>query len=175
VLYLGRIDRNKGCHTLFEYFREYSEAGGDLTLVLAGPAAMAVPRHERIRSLGYVPDEIRNALLAHARLLVVPSPYESLSIALLEAWNAAVPALVSGRCKVLRGQVARANGGLSFRSSLEFQEAVKYLASHPGEREAMGRQGQAYVDREYRWPTVIERVEGLLRRAREKGLRSQVP
>jgi hypothetical protein len=26
----------------------------------------------------------------------------------------------------------------------------------------MGRQGLAYVDREYRWPTVLARVESLL-------------
>ncbi len=29
-------------------------------------------------------------------------------------------------------------------------------------RAAMGRQGLAYVDREYRWPTVMQRVEALL-------------
>jgi glycosyltransferase involved in cell wall biosynthesis len=167
ALYLGRIDRNKGCQTLFEYFHEYVDAGGSLTLVLAGPAAMPVPRHERVRPIGYVPDDVRNALLAHARLLVVPSPYESLSIALLEAWNVGVPALVNGRCKVLRGQALRANGGLCYRSSLEFREALDYLSSHPSERTAMGRQGRAYVDREYRWPTVVERVETLLQKVQE--------
>jgi glycosyltransferase involved in cell wall biosynthesis len=28
---------------------------------------------------------------------------------------------------------------------------------------ALGRQGLAYVEREYRWPTVLARVEGVLR------------
>src|SRR5213075_1896204 len=37
VLYLGRVDRNKGCATLLEYFQEHVEAGGQTTLVLAGP------------------------------------------------------------------------------------------------------------------------------------------
>jgi glycosyltransferase involved in cell wall biosynthesis len=168
VLYLGRVDRNKGCKTLLEYFREYVNAGGNQSLVLAGPATMLVPVDERIRSLGYVSDEVRNALLSHAVLLIVPSPYESLSIALLEGWNFGVPALVNGRCKVLRGQVARANGGISYRSSLEFREAMNYLLSHPSEREMMGRQGRAYVDREYRWPTVVARVEALLHDVRER-------
>lgn len=164
VLYLGRVDRNKGCHTLFEYFEEYAVGPTAATLVLAGPAKIDVPRHPRIRALGYVTDEVRRALLARARLLVVPSRYESLSIVLLEAWNAGVPALVNADCQVLRGQVERAGGGLTYRSSNEFREALGYLLSHPAERAAFGRQGLAYVDREYRWPVVLARIETLLQR-----------
>ena len=54
---------------------------------------------------------MRETLLAKARLLVVPSPFESLSMVLLEAWNQGLPALVNGRCRVLKGQVLRADGG----------------------------------------------------------------
>jgi glycosyltransferase involved in cell wall biosynthesis len=162
VLYLGRVDRNKGCETLLDYFQQAAAARDEVTLVLAGPAKMQIPAHPWIRALGYVPDDVRLALLAHARALVVPSPYESLSIVLLEAWNHRVPALVNAHCKVLAGQVARANGGLSYRSAAEFGEALRYILSHTPERDAMGRQGLAYVEREYRWPTVIGRVDSLL-------------
>ena len=172
LLYLGRIDRNKGCETLFEYFQEYVAGGRDVTLVLAGPATMAVPAHPRIRALGFVADEVRSALLAHARALVVPSRYESLSIVLLEAWNHAVPALVNSGCRVLAGQVRRANGGLCYRSSAEFREAADYLLTRPAERDAIGRQGLAYVEREYRWPLVLSRVEALLEQVnRPRGVR----
>jgi glycosyltransferase involved in cell wall biosynthesis len=166
VLYLGRVDRNKGCHTLLEYFQEYAADGAAPTLVLAGPAKMRIPAHRRIRSLGYVSDAVRDALLANACALIVPSPYESLSIALLEAWNRGVPALVNGRCKVLNGQVRRANGGLAYRSAGEFRESLDYLLTHPAERRALGQQGRAYLDREYRWPTVLTRVESLLNEVR---------
>ena len=162
VLYLGRVDRNKGCATLLEYFQEYIEAGGQTTLVLAGPSTLMIPDHPRIRPLGYVEDAVRRALLAHARALVVPSPYESLSIVLLEAWNHATPALVNAHCKVLQGQVRRANGGLYYRSSREFQEALSWLLSNETGRRELGEQGRAYVEGEYRWPTVLERVESLL-------------
>ena len=162
LLYLGRVDRNKGCDTLLDYFQDYSAHHPDLTLVLAGPAKMQLPAHARIRALGYVSDDVRAALLDHADALVVPSPYESLSIVLLEAWNAGVPALVNGRCKVLAGQVRRADGGLAYRSSAEFSEALTYLVQHPSERRAFGEQGRAYVNREYCWPLVVSRVEALL-------------
>jgi glycosyltransferase involved in cell wall biosynthesis len=162
VLYLGRVDRNKGCHTLLEYFQSYAAAGGPIALVLAGPLTMQIPVHPGIRALGYVSDELRRALLSHTRALIVPSPYESLSIVLLEAWNHGVPALVNARCKVLDGQVRRANGGLSYRSPREFCEGLDYLLSHPAERDTLGRQGLAFVEREYRWPTVLSRTEQLL-------------
>jgi glycosyltransferase involved in cell wall biosynthesis len=161
VLYLGRVDRYKWCDALLSYFQDYASRHDDATLVLAGPAKMQIPRHPRIRALGYVSDPLRDALLSRARALVVPSPYESLSIVLLEAWNRGVPALVNAQCRVLEGQVRRADGGLYYRSSREFEEALRYLLTHAREREAMGRQGLAYVDREYRWTTVLARVESL--------------
>ena len=162
VLYLGRVDRNKGCHTLLDYFQAYASEHDAPALILAGPAKLQVPRHPRIRALGYVADEVREALLAHARLLIVPSPYESLSIVLLEGWNRAVPALVNAHCRVLAGQVMRANGGLHYRTAAEFSEALTWLLAHDAERRTLGRQGLAYVEREYRWPTVLDRVEQLL-------------
>jgi glycosyltransferase involved in cell wall biosynthesis len=162
VLYLGRVDRNKGCDTLLEYFQEFASVSQGTTLVLAGPAKMQIPKHPRILALGYVSDDDRRTLLSKARVLIVPSPYESLSIVLLEAWNYGVPAVVNARCDVLKGQVRRANGGLHYRSAREFIDVLKYLLSHDEERAAFGRQGLAYVEREYRWPTVLARVEQLL-------------
>ena len=125
-------------------------------------AKMRIPDHPKVRALGYVPDDLREALLSRAEVLIVPSPYESLSIVLLEGWNHGIPALVNGRCKVLDGQVRRANGGLSFRSALEFEEALAYLLARRDLRTALGRQGHQYVEQEYRWPTVMRRVESLL-------------
>jgi glycosyltransferase involved in cell wall biosynthesis len=168
LLYLGRVDRNKGCDALLENFQEYASTRPHVTLVLAGPAKMQIPEHPQIRALGYVSDDVRSSLLAHARALVVPSWYESLSIVLLEAWNHAVPALVNGRCKVLAGQVARANGGLYYMFPAEFDEAADYLLTERDARDAMGRQGLAYIDREYRWPTVIDRVESLLQQVHRR-------
>ena len=169
VLYLGRIDQNKGCPTLFEYFSNHLRDGGaETTLVLAGPATFPVPEHPRIRSLGFVEPEVRDALLAHARALIVPSPYESLSMVLLEGWNHGVPALVNRNCDVLQGQVRRANGGFHYRSAREFSASLTRLLTRPPEASVIGRQGREYVEREYRWPVVMERVEGLLQEAAAK-------
>ena len=106
---------------------------------------------------------MREALLAKARLLLVPSPYESLSMVLLEAWNQGLPALVNGRCAVLHGQVLRANGGLSYRYASDFAASLAYLLAHPDVAERLGRQGLAYIEQEYRWPHVMRKVEDFLR------------
>lgn len=164
VLYLGRIERNKGCETLLQYFGRYLDAGGPpVQLVMAGPAKIPVPPHRFVKCLGVVADTVREALLSQARLLLVPSPFESLSMVLLEAWNHALPALVNGSCRVLKGQVLRANGGLYYRHAKEFAAALTYLLNNEDTARRLGRQGLAYVQREYRWPHVISKVESVLR------------
>jgi glycosyltransferase involved in cell wall biosynthesis len=163
VLYLGRIDPNKGCRTLIRHFLRYLEGGRQVQLVMAGPASMTIPDHPRIRSLGFVDEAVREALLSRACALMMPSPYESLSMVLLEAWNHGLPALVNARCKVLRGQVTRADGGLYYGNAIEFIAALDYLLDHPGVARQLGSQGLAYVDREYRWPIVVGKIEALLR------------
>jgi glycosyltransferase involved in cell wall biosynthesis len=162
VLYLGRIDPNKGCDALMRHFLRYVDLDRRVQLVMAGPASMPIPDHPSIRALGFVDEGVRDALLSRARVLMMPSPFESLSMVLLEAWNRGLPALVNARCKVLRGQVERADGGLYYGNAVEFMAALDYLLEHPDAARVLGRQGLAYVDREYRWPIVMEKVERLL-------------
>lgn len=169
LLYLGRVDKNKGCDRLFDAFVEYDrqvthDGGAPLPLILAGPVVLPVPAHPRIRPLGFVDDATRETLLSHARALVMPSPFESLSIVILEAWNHGTPVIVNGRCATLAGQVRRSNGGLSYQWPAEFVGAVRYLAEHPGHAARLGAQGLAYVEHEYRWPLVMQKIEAMLER-----------
>ena len=164
LLYVGRVDRNKGCDVLVRYYAAYAETSGGeaLPLVLAGPLNLPIPTLPGLRALGRVDDATRDALLAHARALVMPSPFESLSLVVLEAWNRSTPVVVNARCDVLLGQVRRANGGLYYRTSDDFSAAVRRLASDADTARAFGRQGLAYVEQEYRWPLVLKRIEAVL-------------
>jgi glycosyltransferase involved in cell wall biosynthesis len=163
LLYLGRIDPNKGCQTLLRhYVRWQAQTDLRVPLVLAGPANMPIPDHDGIRFLGYVDDGTRDALLTAASALVVPSPYESLSIVLLEAWNRGTPALVNGACDVLRGQALRSDGALYYRTYDEFAHALEHLLRNPAVSRQLGQNGLAYVEREYRWPVVMGKLETFL-------------
>ncbi len=143
-------------------------------LILAGPENMPIPEHPRIRRLGFVDGVTRDALLANARVLIMPSPYESLSMVLLEAWNHGTPVLVNARCAVLKGQVLRADGGLYYQSASEFAGALDYLLEHREAAVQLGAQGRAYVDREYRWPTVMAKIETLFREVGNAGRRTRI-
>jgi glycosyltransferase involved in cell wall biosynthesis len=163
VLYLGRVDPNKGCETLLRHFlRRQAASGSRVPLVMAGPANMPIPDDASVKPLGFVDEHAREALLANATVLVVPSPYESLSMVLLEAWNHGVPAIVNGRCRVLKGQALRADGALYYQNFDEFAHGLDYLLGRPDIARQIGQQGLSYVDREYRWPQVIHKIEQLL-------------
>jgi glycosyltransferase involved in cell wall biosynthesis len=163
VLYVGRIDRNKGCPTLFSYFRRFlKETGRDLDLVLVGQTALEIPDHPRIRHLGRLSDSEKAAALRASALLVMPSPLESLSLILLEAWSLGVPGLVNARCQVLEGQCRRANGGLFYRGYEEFQGALTFLLDHPEIARDLGVRGREYVASECSWEKVLGRFLALL-------------
>jgi glycosyltransferase involved in cell wall biosynthesis len=166
LLYVGRIDRNKGCATLFAYFQHFLEQTGiEVDLVLAGKAALAIPDHPRIRHIGFITEQEKVAAIQAAELLVMPSPYESLSIVMLEAWKLGTPVLANGRCRVLAGQCQRSGGGLSYDGHAEFREAARLLLARADLREALGRQGREYVEREYSWERIDAAMESFLEKS----------
>ncbi len=163
ILFIGRVDRNKGCHQLFDFFERYRAAkASPLSLVLIGKEVMTVPQDPAIRSLGFLPEQEKWDALAAADALVMPSPYESLSMVTLEAWWAGRPVLVNGKCEVLRGQCLRSQGGLYYAGADEFIEALDYLISRPELRQRLGENGRRYVAANYAWEVIEEKYLRLL-------------
>jgi glycosyltransferase involved in cell wall biosynthesis len=172
MLYIGRIDKNKGCDHLFRMYRRYREESREpLMLVLIGKPVIPIPDCPGIRHLGFVSEEQKIAALRGCRFLVMPSCYESLSMVLLEAWRYQRPALVNGRCEVLKGQCLRSNGGLVYHNYDEFSENIRYLLAHPSIGDRIGRQGNAYYRKYYSWPVIEEKYENLLRHVSQNTLR----
>ena len=170
LLYAGRIDRNKGADRLFTYYKRVRADWPDVPpLVLIGTAALTIPDDPRIRHLGFVSEEEKFALIRECALLLMPSPYESLSVVVLEAWAMGRPVLVNAACRVLEGQCMRSGGGLFYRGYSEFADALRRLATDAPLRAALGAAGQSYVRTEYDWGVVEQRTEeflgGLLRPA----------
>ena len=167
ILYVGRIDRMKGCLTLFAYFKKFlEETGIEVDLVLAGKAAVSVPDHPHIREVGFITEEEKVAALRQCRLLVMPSPYESLSVITLEAWKLGVPVLANAKCRVLLGQCQRSNGGLFYEGYAEFAEGLELLLRRPEIGEVLGRQGRDYVEAEYSWERVLAKLSSVFRTVR---------
>src|SRR5262245_7819606 len=157
AIYVGRIDENKGCPELFEFFQGYAkDAFGKLTLVLIGNSVLDIPKHPRIRHLGFVNDTDKFDAMAAAELLIMPSYYESLSMVALEAWALGKPVLANGKCDVLKGQCIRSNAGLYYDSFAEFVEALSSIERHKWLSASLGRNGRSFFREHYDW-SVIER------------------
>ena len=155
AIYIGRIDENKGCAELFDYWKRYSEiTPGGVTLVLVGTPVLPVPVHPRIRHLGFVSDQEKWDALQAAEFLIMPSYFESLSMVALEAWGMGKPVLANGRCDVLRGQAMRSNAGLYYENYAEFVEAVRVLEGGAGIAASLGRNGRRFFHANYTWPII---------------------
>ena len=165
ILSIGRIEPSKGSDTLFGHFARYKDSGrgGDLRLVLMGRAGVPIPRRDDLVYLGFVPEEDKFAGIAACSLVVLPSEYESLSMANLEAWMMGKPVLANGLCQVLRDNCVKANGGLYFAAYEEFAEALDLLLSEPELGRKLGESGRRYFEEHYSWEAIERKyVEAIL-------------
>ena len=157
AIYVGRIDQNKGCKELFDFFHGYiRDVSSKLTLILLGHSLLPIPEHPRIRHLGFVDDTDKFDAMAAADLLLMPSYFESLSMVALEAWALGRPVLANGKCEVLKGQCIRSNAGLYYESYNEFVETLRSLEQNRWLTGTLGRNGRQFFREHYDWP-VIER------------------
>jgi glycosyltransferase involved in cell wall biosynthesis len=157
AIYVGRIDENKGCAELFDFFEHYSASLVDgMHLVLIGTAHVPIPKHPRIHHLGFVEDQDKYDAMAAAELLIMPSYLESLSMVALEAWAMGKPVLANAKCDVLQGQCLRSNAGLFYENYHEFAETLRAIDTTPSLQAALGRNGRTFFERNYAWE-VIER------------------
>lgn len=166
ILYIGRIDENKGCRELFDYFLRFKrDTGSSIRLLLVGRSILKIPAHPDIVYLGFLPEEEKFAALEGALLLCMPSFYESLSMVTLEAWALGKPVLANARCEVLRGQCLRSRAGLYYEEYGEFREALRLLLGDGRLRGAMGELGRAFYQTHYSWDVIegkyVDLVKGL--------------
>jgi glycosyltransferase involved in cell wall biosynthesis len=163
ALYVGRIDENKGCRQLFDFFRRYrQDTSSSLSLLLVGKPVLPIPQDPCIRHLGFLDDQEKWDALAAADLLVMPSRFESLSMVTLESWWAGRPVLANAKCEVLRGQCQRSNAGLYYSSYDEFREALALLEGDPALRGVLGANGRRYFESHYAWSVVEGKYLALL-------------
>jgi glycosyltransferase involved in cell wall biosynthesis len=166
ALYGGRIDPGKGCEELLEYFQTFIKDGGDAALLLMGVKLMPLPDDPRVRFAGVLPEEERLHALEAASVVVVPSPYESLSLLALESFAVGTPILANARADVLVDHCRRSNAGLFYADRWEFVEGLKLLLRDAELRKSLGRNGRTYIHRNYRWSIVLSKYERLFNRMR---------
>ncbi|HNX96050.1 MAG TPA: glycosyltransferase family 4 protein [Candidatus Aminicenantes bacterium] len=162
AVYIGRLDENKGVPSLLAHFFRYlQEEKPELTLALAGRSVIPIPDHPRIRPVGFVSDAEKFDLLEGAEFLIIPSPFESLSMVSLEAWACGKPVLASGRTEVLVGQCRRSQAGLWYDNYEEFRETVALLADDEELKRRCGENGRRFFTENYSWPVIVAKYQRL--------------
>jgi glycosyltransferase involved in cell wall biosynthesis len=162
---VGSIDERKNCGELFNYFIRYKErTPSRLKLVLMGKEVFHVPKHRDIVSLGFVSDEDKYDGMAGAKILVLPSLFESLSLSVLESMALRVPVIVNGACEVLKGHCVKSNGGLYYKNYYEFEGCLNWMLSHEDSYAKMGDNAHRYVEENYQWDVVVEKFTDIFER-----------
>lgn len=169
VIYIGRIDENKGCDELFKFFlRLNKECDVDVKLVLVGNTKLTIPSHPDIVYLGFLSEEDKFSALEGAEFLIMPSFFESLSMVTLEAWALGKPVLANARCDVLKGQCLRSNAGFFYENYDEFARTFRLLLSNEELRSVMGEMGKRYYQDNYTWTVIENKYLSILEKLQEQ-------
>lgn len=173
LVYVGRVDPGKGCGELFDFFaRSADRLPEPLQLVVCGKLGMPAPTHPRIVLAGFVADDERDALLAHAQALVVPSRHESLSLVLLESLALGCPVIVNAGSAVLRQHVADSGVGMVYEDFEDFAAAVEQTLRLPAaRRDEQAARGRQYVAERYDWKRITARICQLIEEIAANGRR----
>jgi len=162
---IGRVDDQKGTGMLWRSFRAYKRRHpGPLRLVLVGQVVNPPDRADDIVVTGMIDEGDKWGLLRGARALVAPSPHESFSLTVVEAFTAGVPVLVNARCGPTREHCEQSGAGLWFGDFAEFEAVVGLLTTDDAVHETMRRNGRTYVEANYTWPVILDRYCGFLER-----------
>lgn len=163
VLYLGRLSRGKGVDKLIEWFKR---ADPKSQLFLAGVKEAGVEWGDdpRIRYLGVLSDTEKIDYIRKARVMVNPSPLESLSLIVLEAAAACVPVLVNRQCEVFRYYEKEMPTVFGFEGFEEFREAL-HKASNMDWTSAEGlsslEKSRRWVQDRYSWEAVLNKFKAV--------------
>jgi glycosyltransferase involved in cell wall biosynthesis len=171
ILFLSRLVREKGAHHLI---RAYNRLRTDAKLVVAGDAQHEEEYKQELQSLaggnpnivfpGFATGRLLHELLSHARVFVLPSEIEGMSIALLEAMSYGNCCLVSDIPENLETVQGHA---YTFRNANvdDLAERLGCLAANGDPLiAATSRGAQEHVLRYHTWDAVADRMEALYAR-----------
>lgn len=142
-LFVGRLERIKGLHTILPVFEHYPDA--DLLVVGDGEDAAMLKRlaagNARVHFVGRVPNHDLARYYRHAIAAIVPSVgYETFGIVLIEAFRQRTP-VIARRIGPFPEIVEQSRGGELFGNDAELIAAMGRLQHRPEYRTVCGEQG----------------------------------
>lgn len=158
IIYIGRIDKSKGCDELLDFFVKYKRQNiTPIQLVMVGKSVLDFHGDTSVVFTGFVSDEEKDELLMNATALVIPSKFESLSLVLLESFACKVPVIANGFTEVLKDHIVNSNGGWYYTNYNTFRNSMNDLLNNKESSIQKGQNGYYYVSTEYTWESVINK------------------
>lgn len=176
VLFVGRLEKLKGLHTVIPLFRRYGRA----RLLIAGTGDYEARLRQLARSsdgvhfVGYRTGAALDLLYRHALALVVPSiNYEvSPPLVIMEAARHRTPAIVR-KLGSMPEIVEESGGGLLYTTEQELVSALDRLVDDSPYRNALGERALEAL-RKYRTPDAyLARYLGLVEELRDARARRE--
>lgn len=163
VVYIGRVDKAKGCNILIKNFIEYQRKYNKvLKLILIGKVSLEIPKHQDIITLGFVNEDIKYSILSKAKLLILPSQYESLSLSVLESMALGVPVLVNGKSEVLKAHCIKSKAGLYYTNEIEFEKQLSRILDEDILYNELKENTKIYVRKNYNWENTILKYKKII-------------
>lgn len=161
LLFLGRIDRKKGCDLLVDAFVKLASRDPELDLVMAGPdpqnwrselerEAQTAGVASRIHWPGMLLGDAKWGAFRAAEAFVLPSHQENFGIAVAEALACAKPVLLSDKVNIA-AEIAADGAGLMEPDTVVGTERLleRWIAVPPAERQAMAARARECFHRRY--------------------------
>jgi glycosyltransferase involved in cell wall biosynthesis len=169
VLYLGRVSKGKQLDRLVWLFERFRQAKGhtDVSLLLAGRKDdnLVLPESANVKYMGFLPEDMKAAYIAHASCLVNPSSLESLSLIVLEAMALEVPVLVNTASPTLEYYTQATRTVYGYHDEDSFSKQLDYIlrqdwrdATHSRDLEESRR----WVIDNYSWEKVLGEYERIV-------------
>ena len=164
ILFMGRLNPIKGPDLLLQAFIQARKDLVGCHLVFAGPdggmlsglkqIAEQAGVSDYVHFLGYLGGDDKSAAYHHAKLLVVPSRQEAMSIVALEAGICGTPVMVTDQCGF--GEIGEVDARLEVpATSGGIARGLIRLLTEPGLLDRMGLDFKAFVSRQYEWDSIV--------------------
>ncbi|MEO0480377.1 MAG: glycosyltransferase family 4 protein [Planctomycetota bacterium] len=170
VLFVGRLNPEKGVRTLLEAFSDPSSDGPKLTIAGDGPlrdaVAQAASENPRIEWLGAVEREGVLGAMARASMLVFPSTwYEGFPMTIVEAFASGLP-VVASEIGSLSSIVDDEVGATVMPGDAEaLREAVLRLSGDEALRRELGETARSRFETEFSASAHLNGIESVYRTA----------
>lgn len=171
IFFIGRLVREKGVQLLLEAMPLIRARFSRVRAVIAGRGPYAEDLHRyslhlgidrQVTFAGYIDEETRNQLYAHAAVAVFPSLYEPFGLVALEAMATGTPVVVGDTGGFAETVMHGVNGiKAAVGSAAELAEQICTLLGDPELARRLARRALKDVGEKHSWASIARQYESV--------------